>query len=93
MVTTIIRCDKCLSHVESPLKACAARNELQAIGWRTRLPGGKDLCPNCKTATVRKTVCAKHRRGSPGASCQLPIGHDGRHFHEDGVFVATWTAK
>lgn len=43
-----IVCDGCGSVIDgSSASATAARKLIRAIGGRTNLPGGKDLCPLC----------------------------------------------
>jgi len=44
-----VRCDDCNELLdEGDWTGAAARENARDAGWRTSLPGGKDLCPDCR---------------------------------------------
>ncbi len=48
MVELTIYCDGCSMLGDASSKSAReARRQLREFGWRTSLPGGRDLCPEC----------------------------------------------
>lgn len=46
-VEVSIICDGCSIIGHAGKSARDARRQLREFGWRTSLPGGRDLCPDC----------------------------------------------